>query len=157
MPARLTAQHSRAMPYVIALLISVVVFVLARPAMAQGVKGEASVAVTGGYGRIVIRLATEVEAKVRLSGGILIVQFKEPVDVPVDRITTGATEYIGAARRDPDGRGLRFALMQKVRISSMAAGERLFIDLLPESWTFTFCMSANRNARPSGSRRAAPM
>jgi hypothetical protein len=124
-----------AMLCVIALLLSVVMLVLVRPATAQGVKGEASVTVTGGYGRIVIRLATEVEAKVRLSGGILIVQFKEPVDVPVDRITTGATDYIGAARRDPDGRALRFALMQKVKVSSMAAGERLFIDLLPESWT----------------------
>ncbi len=32
-------------------------------------------------------------------------------------------------------RALRFALTQKVKVSSMVAGDRLFVDLLPESWT----------------------
>lgn len=104
-------------------------------ARAQGVPGEATVTTTGGYGRIVIRLATELEAQVRMSSNILVIQFKQPVDVRVDRLGAAASEYIGAARRDPDGRALRFALAQKVRLSSMVAGERLFVDLLPESWT----------------------
>jgi tetratricopeptide (TPR) repeat protein len=120
---------------VIAFLFSAITLLSATSAAAQSVKGEASVTVSGGYGRLMIRLAKEVEAQVRLSSGILVVQFKEPVDIPMDRITVGATGYIGAARRDPDGRALRFALAQKVRISSMNAGERLYIDLLPESWT----------------------
>jgi tetratricopeptide (TPR) repeat protein len=30
---------------------------------------------------------------------------------------------------------LRFALTQKVKVSSMVAGDRLFVDLLPESWS----------------------
>jgi tetratricopeptide (TPR) repeat protein len=107
----------------------------ASTALAQGIRGEASVTTTGGFGRIVIRFATEMEAQVRLSGSVLVVQFKQPVDVPVDRITAGATDYIGAARRDPDGFALRFALAQKLKISSMTAGERLFIDLMPESWS----------------------
>src|SRR5439155_18683969 len=88
-----------------------------------------------GYARLVIRLAEEVETQVRISGGILIIQFKRPVDVAVDRISAGASDYFGAARRDPDGRALRFALSRKVRVNSMAAVERLFVDLLPESWT----------------------
>ena len=104
-------------------------------AQVQGVRGEASVTTTGGYGRIVIRLPVEVESHVRMSSNILVIQFKQPVDIPVDRLGSAATEYIGAARRDPDGKALRFALAQKVKISSMTAGERLFVDLLPESWT----------------------
>ncbi len=54
-----------------------------------------------------------------------------------DVSANGATnsEYISAARRDPDGKGIRLALMRKVRINSMIAGERLFVDLMPESWT----------------------
>ena len=119
----------------VALLLPALLLAAPRPAAAQGMRGEASVTTTGGYGRLVIRFAAEVESQVRLSGGVLIVQFKQPVNVPVDRITVGATDYIGAARRDPDGRALRFALAQKVKVSSMTAGERLFIDLLPESWT----------------------
>src|SRR3954466_331715 len=104
-------------------------------AQAQGVRGEASVTTTGGYGRIVIRTAADVESQVRMTSGILVIQFRQPVNVAVDRLGTGASEYIGAARRDPDGRALRFALTQKVKVSSMIAGDRLFVDLLPESWS----------------------
>ena len=70
-----------------------------------------------------------------MTSGILVIQFRQPVDIPVDRLGAAASEYIGAARRDPDGRALRFALAQKVKLSSMVAGDRLFVDLLPESWT----------------------
>jgi hypothetical protein len=104
------------------------------PAQPQAVRGEASVTTTGGYGRIVIRLASEVESRARISGNILVIEFKQPVAVAVDRLGSAATEYIGAARRDPDGRALRFALAQKLKLSSMVAGDRLFVDLLPESW-----------------------
>jgi tetratricopeptide (TPR) repeat protein len=106
-----------------------------RLAQSQGVRGEASVTATGGYGRIVIRTAAEIEPQVRMTSGILVIQFRQPVDIAVDRLGGAASEYIGAARRDPDGRALRFALTQKVKISSMTAGDKLFVDLLPESWT----------------------
>src|SRR3954464_15402422 len=104
-------------------------------AQAQGVRGEASVTTSGGYGRLVIRTAADVESQVRMTSGILVIQFRQPVNIAVDRLGAGASEYIGAARRDPDGRALRFALTQKVKVSSMVAGDRLFVDLLPESWT----------------------
>src|SRR5947208_3433666 len=64
-----------------------------------------------------------------------LVPFEQPVNVPMDRATNGASQYFGAARRDPDGKALRFALAQKLRVSTMTAGERLFVDLLPDSWT----------------------
>ena len=41
---------------------------------------------------------------------------------------------MSAARRDPDGKGIRIALARKVTMNSMAAGERLFVDLLPDTW-----------------------
>jgi hypothetical protein len=104
-------------------------------AQVEGVRGEASVTTTGGYGRIVIRTRAEVDSQVRMTGGILVIQFRQPVNIPVDRLGAAASEYIGAARRDPDGRALRFALAQKVKVSSMVAGDRLFVDLLPERWT----------------------
>ena len=73
-------------------------------------------------------------ADVRLAGGILIVQFKQPVSVPAERIPTLAIGYVAAARSDPDGTGVRMALSRKVTVNSMAAGEKLFVDLLPEGW-----------------------
>jgi len=134
MPAWPSAPRCR-LALLLAALLAVAAPAAVAPAAAQGVKGEASVTASGGYGRLVIRLATEVESQVRLSNGVLVIQFKQPIDVPVDRITAGASDYIAAARRDPDGRALRFALARKVRVSTMNAGERLFVDLMPESWT----------------------
>lgn len=130
------APRSRITFSTLAILFATLLFAPASPAAAQqAIRGEASVTTTDGYGRLLIRLAIPIESQVRMSGGILVIQFKQPVDIPVDRITSGATEYIGAARRDPDGRALRFALARKVRISTMVAAERLYVDLLPETWT----------------------
>jgi tetratricopeptide (TPR) repeat protein len=101
---------------------------------AAPVKGEVSISTANGYARIIFTLAEDVEADVRLAGGILIVQFKQPVDVPVERVPMLATGYIAAARSDPDGTGVRMALNRKVTVNTMAAGEKLFVDLLPEGW-----------------------
>src|SRR4029077_15744656 len=69
------------------------------------------------------------------NNGILIIAFKQAVDVSVDRIPVGAPSYVGAARVDPDGSAVRLALNRKVTVNTMAAGEKLFVDLLPEGWT----------------------
>jgi tetratricopeptide (TPR) repeat protein len=108
----------------------------ARPAPAAApVKGEVKVSLDGGYARLVFRLDQEVASEVRLADNIVIIAFKQPVDISVDQLSSSAGDYISAARSDPDGLGVRLALKRKVRVNSMAAGERLFVDLLPESWT----------------------
>jgi tetratricopeptide (TPR) repeat protein len=129
------ARASARRAFAAALTLSLSLLVAPDPAAAQAVRGEASITATGGYGRLVIHMAREVEARARLTGNVLVIEFKQPVDVPVDRLAAGARDYIGAARRDPDGRALRFALARKVRLTTMTAGERLFVDLLPEEWT----------------------
>jgi hypothetical protein len=55
--------------------------------------------------------------------------------VDIDQLIRAAPAYVGASRRDPDGSAIRLALTQKVRVNVMTAGERVFIDLLPESWS----------------------
>jgi hypothetical protein len=107
---------------------------LARPASAQAVKGEVQVTVENGYARLLFRFAEEVDAEVRLANNVLTINFPRPVDVAIDRISSHAGGYVSAARRDPDGKGIRIALARKVTLNSMAAGERLFVDLLPDSW-----------------------
>lgn len=131
---------------VVALFVTALMLVLPKPASAQqqqaaaqqqmaAVRGEATVATTGGYARLVIRTAQQVDAQIRVTGGVLVVQFRHPVAVAVDRITGSAGDYFGAARRDPDGRALRFALKGKFKVNSQTVAERLFIDVMPESWT----------------------
>jgi tetratricopeptide (TPR) repeat protein len=98
------------------------------------VSGEVAVSTRDGYARLVFTLSEETDADVRLANGILIIAFKRPVDIPVTRIPDSAASYIGAARRDPDGAAVRIALNRKVTVNTMAAGEKLFVDLLPEGW-----------------------
>jgi tetratricopeptide (TPR) repeat protein len=108
---------------------------LARPARAEPIKADISADLSGGYARIVFRFSDEIDADVRMANNVLVVSFKAPVTVNVDRLYSNAAGYVSAARRDPDGTAVRMALSQKVRLSTMMAGERLFVDLLPDSWT----------------------
>jgi tetratricopeptide (TPR) repeat protein len=98
------------------------------------VKGEATFSAAGGYARLIIKLADEVDSEVTAAGSILVIRFKHPVDVPVDAIADAVPDYVGSARRDPDGMAIRLSLSRRVSINTMAAGERLFVDLLPDSW-----------------------
>ncbi|HEX7792075.1 MAG TPA: tetratricopeptide repeat protein, partial [Afipia sp.] len=101
---------------------------------AEPVKGEATLTVQSGYGRLLLQFQEDVPTEVTVAGAILIIQFKKPVDVPIDLLPEQAPNYIGSVRRDPDGAAIRMALTQKVRVNVMTAGERVFIDLLPEKW-----------------------
>src|SRR5665647_61115 len=101
----------------------------------EPVKGEIKVVNEANFTRLVFRLDEIVDSKVRQSGAILVIEFKKPVAIAVDRINAGAPTYISAARRDPDGKAVRIALAQKLRVNAIPAAERLYVDLLPEPWT----------------------
>jgi hypothetical protein len=134
-PLRLGMRVAAAFIVLQIVLLGALMLAFPTAAGAAPVKGEVSVTTANGYARIIFTLAEDVEADVRLAGGILIIQFKQPVDVPVERIPMLAGSYVAAARSDPDGGGVRMALNRKVTVNTMAAGEKLFVDLLPEGWT----------------------
>ncbi len=102
---------------------------------AEPVKGELNVTTDGGYTRLVFRLDEEVEAKVRVSGAIMVISFAKPVNVAVDRMNAIAPDFISSARRDPDGSAIRVALARKVKVNVSPAAERVYIDLLPDTWS----------------------
>ncbi len=101
----------------------------------EPVKGEIKVVNDGAYTRLVFRFDEVVDSKVRLSGAILVIEFKKPVAIAVDRLNAGAPDVISAARRDPDGKAVRIALARKLTVNSIPAAERLYVDLLPDPWT----------------------
>ncbi len=102
---------------------------------AEPVKGDATLSAAGGYARLVLKFAEDVETEVTTAGTIIVIRFKRPVDVPVDRLADTLPDYIGSARRDPDGSAIRLSLARRVTVNTMTAGERVFVDLLPDSWT----------------------
>ena len=112
---------------------------LSTPCRAQDqvapVKGTATFSSSGGYARLVLKLAEDVESEVATAGSIIVIRFKRPVDIPVDKLSDAVPDYVGSARRDPDGSAIRLSLARRVTINTMTAGERIFVDFLPDSWT----------------------
>ena len=104
-------------------------------AMADPIKATLAAKATDGYARLIFTMSEFDDATVRLSDNVLIISFKRPIIVSVDRLAEQASGYIGGARRDPDGSAVRIALAQKVTVNSIPAAEKLFVDLLPDSWT----------------------
>jgi len=109
--------------------------VVAGPCRADPVKGEVTFSAANGYARLVLKLAEDVESEVTAAGTILVVRFKRPVDIPVEKIAGAVPDYVASARRDPDGTAIRMSLARRVTINTMTAGERIYVDLLPDSWT----------------------
>ena len=98
------------------------------------IKGEVKAVVDGGYVRLMFQFDEAVEATARVSGAIIVITFNKPVSVAVERLNVNAPEFISAARRDPDGSAIRLALTHKVKVNTIVAAERLYVDLLPETW-----------------------
>jgi hypothetical protein len=101
---------------------------------ADAIRGEATFAEAGGYARLVLKLAEDVDSEVTVAGSIIVIRFRHPVDIPIDALADAVPAYVGSARRDPDGSAIRLSLARRVTINTMTAGERVFIDLLPDTW-----------------------
>ena len=102
---------------------------------ADPVKGEVTFSAAGGYARLVLKLAEDVGSEVTTAGSILVIRFNRPVDIPIDKLSDAVPDYVGSARRDPDGTAIRLSLTRRVTINTMTAGERVFIDMMPDTWS----------------------
>ena len=105
----------------------------ARPGRCR--QGRRHVVRAGGFARLVIKLADDVDSQVTAAGTIVVIRFKRPVAIPVGRLADAVPEYISSARADPDGSAIRLSLARKVTVNTMSAGERVFVDFLPDGWT----------------------
>ncbi|MCJ2069956.1 hypothetical protein MKK75_14320 [Methylobacterium sp. J-030] len=99
-----------------------------------GAKGTETGTGLGGYGRIVLTFDKPVTVKAKLAGGVLLLGYGERVGQGPERLSDEMPAYVSSVRRDPDGTGLRVALQRPYRVNLQTAGERVFVDLLPEGW-----------------------
>ncbi|HTC06898.1 MAG TPA: hypothetical protein VK749_26095, partial [Xanthobacteraceae bacterium] len=99
------------------------------------VKATLAAAVNDGYARLIFDMSEFDDASVRLANNVLIITFARPIDVAVERLASQIPDYVGVARRDPDGKGIRVGLAQQVKVNATSAAEKFFIDLLPASWS----------------------
>jgi hypothetical protein len=118
------------------LILLLVAFVIApRTALADPLKADVVASVSGGYARIAFTMSDYNPGSVRKEGNVLVISFTQPIDVSVDRLPTQAPDYIGAARRDPDGFAVRLALSRQVTVNDISTGDKYFVDLLPDTWS----------------------
>ncbi|MFN5016966.1 MAG: tetratricopeptide repeat protein, partial [Bradyrhizobium sp.] len=110
--ARMRAGIALASAIIIGMLLSTVA------AGAAPVSGEASLSAQNGYARLVLKFAEDVGAEVTTAGSILLIRFDRPANIPIDRWTDAAPDYIASARGDPDGSALRLSLSRKVRVNT---------------------------------------
>src|SRR3954467_3502222 len=101
---------------------------------AEPVRGEATFSASDGYARLVLKLDEDVDSDVSVAGSIVVIRFKRPVDINVDKLSDAVPAYVGSARREPDGAAIRISLARRVSVNAMTAGERIFVDLLPDGW-----------------------
>jgi len=119
-----------------AVVLLVGLTLVATPCRAEDpVKGEATFTSQGGYARLVLKLAEDVETEVVTAGSIIVIRFKRPVDIAVEKLSDAVPDYVGSARRDPDGSAIRLSLARRATSNTMTAGERVFVDFLPDRWT----------------------
>jgi tetratricopeptide (TPR) repeat protein len=102
---------------------------------ADAVRGEASFSIPNGYARLLLKLTEDVASEVTTAGSIVVIRFERPVDVAVERLAEGAPDYVSSVRRDPDGMAIRLSLARRVTLNTMSAGERTFVDFLPDGWS----------------------
>jgi hypothetical protein len=134
--ARAARRRVRLRPLVAAFMLALIPqLVLAEPAQLDPVRGDANFSEGGGFARLVIKFAGDVTTDVTSAGSIVVIHFERPVAITADRLAESAPDYVSGVRVDPDGTAIRLSLAQRVRINTMQAGERTFVDLLPDSWT----------------------
>lgn len=90
-----------------------------------------------GFGRMVLTFEGEnlVPAFSSSSNNnVLVLAFQDAIESNIDGVAVTLRDYVGVARRDPDGLGLRFSLTRGTRVNVQEAGEKLFVDFLPAGW-----------------------
>ena len=86
------------------------------------------------YGRIILTFDVPLTVTGKMSGSVLILTYGEAVTGSGDKIAAGVPSYVSVVRRDPDGTAMRLALQRPYRLNVQQAGEKVFVDLLPQSW-----------------------
>ncbi|ACL60383.1 hypothetical protein [Methylobacterium nodulans] len=115
---------------------------IALAALLLGTAGAAAaklVSITGSeqrnFGRIALTFDQSVKVTAKAAGSILVISFREPARGARERLAVEMPAYVAQARRDPDGGGLRLALQRPFTVNVLEAAERVFVDLLPETWS----------------------
>jgi hypothetical protein len=90
-----------------------------------------------GFARIVFVLDPVAHARSAMGDGVLTVAFDRKIAIDPDALAQGLSAYISSVRSDPDGQTFRLALAQSARLHTSTSGNRIAIDLAPQTFAGT--------------------
>ncbi len=110
------------------------VLALSAPRAAVAAAGSVSGTEMNGYGRVIFSLDKPVKAQMRATSGVIVVTFDDSLRIDISKLAAQLPAYISVVRLDPDGRTVRFATTRALRVNVIEAGEKVFVDFLPDNW-----------------------
>jgi hypothetical protein len=99
-------------------------------AHADSVSGQ----MRGGYGRLSFTLSNGAKVSAVTSGGVLAISFGTKTDISPAAVSAAMPGVLSAGRADADGKTLRFALVQPVRLHVSQQGSQAVVDLAPTTF-----------------------
>jgi hypothetical protein len=93
-----------------------------------------STSATDGFGRILFTLEPMAHGDISVAAGVLTIHFDRKVAIDPNTISQALSAYVGSARADADGQTYRFALTQDIKPHTSISGNRLAVDLTPDSF-----------------------
>ena len=114
-------------------------FVALAFAMATGTAQADNVSTSSGNGfaRIIFVLDPVAHAKPVMSDGVLTLTFDRKIAIDPNALAQGLSAYISSVRVDPDGETFRLALAQSARLHTSASGNKIAVDLSPQTFAGT--------------------
>ena len=90
------------------------------------------------FGRLILTFTDRLtlpEHSISSENGVLVISVpEEPMSGFLPDMGTVLGDYVAVARFDPDRMAIRMGLRENFQVNTMAAGEQLYIDLLPADW-----------------------
>ena len=116
-------------------LIVIVTSGMAMTSHARAAEASVEAMEEKGFGRLIFSFDRIPKYTVSSKSGVLVLAFEEKVNLSLETVASRMPDYIIIARLDPDGRAVRLALTQELKVNTILAGDKLFVDLLPRGWT----------------------
>ena len=120
----------------ISLVVLAAILLLGSPnaVLAADSAGSLDIRREKGFGRLVFTFDHLPEYSTQTISTVFVLKFKTPVSIDLRPVVAKLPELITIARRDPDGYGLRFAMIRDYKVNVMKAGNHLIVDFLSKSW-----------------------
>ena len=116
------------------LLATVLISLSAVPGWALDRQASLDIREKKGFARLVFSFDKLPEYSTKTISTVFVVKFKKSVAVNLASVAAKLPNVLTIARRDPDGFGLRFAMVRDYKVSVLRAGNYLVVDFLSKQW-----------------------